>query len=463
MMDMQLLFGGQLSYDQISPNKPSVLNKPSSVDTEDTKSLSTGQSEDIPSMDALLLQRLEDADPINSWRSNDLAQKKVQKKDIFSSVIDKQPGDASVEMEVNSCVSLINDIKKQKKSFKHNPIPEYPEYDDSPVVNKKKNVPVEDKKAGKKLDRSNHKKYLLNQEMTVNSPIVTSPRRSRSRIKLDVEAKDIVVDTPDPRSQLCDYDKNPTKLYLAIQKNKWDDASRHAIDDPASCSTWVSRKEKKEKGGGLRWCLLPLHAAIVFNAPNETILTLLRMHPLGAKCKDDHGSLPLHLAFRNQCDVFIVYLLILAYPEGLNGLDRKNRVPRAMMESSPDITLKEEYSEAIDKATDYSRLAGIGFKAKILDLEERLEEAIALAQENATDCKGLYIPKSSNGQTKGTPNARLKEMELKVFGEESDKPLFQRVQQLECAFFGHEGSMMDLGLNLRLERVEESIESALAY
>jgi len=110
----------------------------------------------------------------------------------------------------------------------------------------------------------------------------------------------------------CDFDKNPTKLYLLIQDKKWDEAARRSSESPPEAYTWVSRRERD---GKLRWRLLPLHAAIIFKAPERLVEALLCAYPPGAQCKDDQGMLPIHLAFRNGSSEGVVNLLLVAYQE----------------------------------------------------------------------------------------------------------------------------------------------------
>ena len=188
----------------------------------------------------------------------------------------------------------------------------------------------------------------------------------------DMKLNDSVEYTRNDR-RLCDFDKNPTSLYLYIQQKNWNEVERIAFANPASCSIWVSRKETD---GTLRWCLLPLHAAIIFKAPSRTIMVLLKSYPLGATCKDDQGMLPIHLAFRNQSEMFIVYLLIIYFPESLQMKDRKNRSPRAVVESLQNNPLMEGYLEAIENAPHYINLISNKFTAKIKDLEIMHKEAM---------------------------------------------------------------------------------------
>lgn len=125
----------------------------------------------------------------------------------------------------------------------------------------------------------------------------------------------------------CDYDLDPTYLYQAIEAKQWHHVKTATKADDAITqgSTWVVRKEKD---GKLRWRLLPLHAAIIFGAPMETIELLLNLNPAAAQCKDDQGMLPAHLAFRNpNINWEIVEELLSAYPQAIQIKDRKGRTP----------------------------------------------------------------------------------------------------------------------------------------
>ena len=91
----------------------------------------------------------------------------------------------------------------------------------------------------------------------------------------------------------------------------------------AAC--WVVRKERD---GRLRWRLLPLHAALIFNAPVTVVEILLRAFPAAATLKDDQGMLPLHLACRNAPVNFeVLEELLTAYPAAVYVKDRKGRTP----------------------------------------------------------------------------------------------------------------------------------------
>jgi hypothetical protein len=151
----------------------------------------------------------------------------------------------------------------------------------------------------------------------------------------------------------CDYDTNPTELYLAVQRKDWEAAVERAAAFPQEASTWVSRKEAD---GKLRWRLLPLHAAIIFRAPERAISALLSAFPQGAACKDDQGMLSLHLAFRNGCDEDVVDLLLMAYPQSIDVQDRKGRTPMVLAQQSTHAN-RDKYIRALEKGPAYYAVA----------------------------------------------------------------------------------------------------------
>uniref|UniRef100_A0A7S4JAZ6 Uncharacterized protein n=1 Tax=Odontella aurita TaxID=265563 RepID=A0A7S4JAZ6_9STRA len=175
-----------------------------------------------------------------------------------------------------------------------------------------------------------------------------------------------------------DYDspRGPTRLYSLIESRKWKKASVRANTFPSEASVWVRRYEQSDGGGGsvatgfyskgslrsysrrddsrisssqsrsssskrTRWRLLPLHAAILFDAPAHVIEALLEVLPSAARSRDDKGYLPLHLACRNDkkrsdsSDVAdVVKALLEAYPEGAFEEDEKGRTPLVLADRS---------------------------------------------------------------------------------------------------------------------------------
>jgi hypothetical protein len=141
----------------------------------------------------------------------------------------------------------------------------------------------------------------------------------------------------------CDYDNNPTGLYQAMENEawlsaldfletgKWQDAlgtKLFASDDPVTpgvqARTWVTRYDDD---GTVRWSQLPFHAAIIFKAPIEIFVMLVKLHPQGARCTDDQHMLPLHLAIKYGSDDTILRLLVDSFPDAISTKDSRGRLP----------------------------------------------------------------------------------------------------------------------------------------
>eukprot|EP00977_Amphora_coffeiformis_P004661 scaffold1001_cov169-Amphora_coffeaeformis.AAC.8 len=124
---------------------------------------------------------------------------------------------------------------------------------------------------------------------------------------------------------VCDYDTSTTVLYELLEASKWDEARNRCRSHPSEVRTWIVRRDKSHK---VRWKLLPLHAAIIFQSPNAVVSSLLEKYPKAASCPDDQGMLPLHLAFRHkQEDEDLLELLLVQYPKAVLLKDNRQRVP----------------------------------------------------------------------------------------------------------------------------------------
>ena len=124
---------------------------------------------------------------------------------------------------------------------------------------------------------------------------------------------------------VCDYDKSATGLYEMLEGSQWDQARSRCRTHPTEVRTWIVRRDKQRQ---VRWKLLPLHAAIIFQSPHPVISALLDQYPQAASCPDDQGMLPLHLAFRHkQDDEDLIELLLVQYPQAVLAKDKRQRLP----------------------------------------------------------------------------------------------------------------------------------------
>ncbi len=190
----------------------------------------------------------------------------------------------------------------------------------------------------------------------------------------------------------CDYDVNPTKLYLSIQHKKWELANNLIKAQPQQAKTWIYRKESdkkkqcpvEEKGDTecvelvvtpkvqeatslkIRWRLLPLHAAVIFKAPESIIQALITAYPRACCFKDDQGMLPIHLAIRNESLPSIITMLLIAFPQSANIGDRKNRTPLHLTQLMKCILLQEKYINVLQNYNYYYEVAAASFNASTL-------------------------------------------------------------------------------------------------
>ena len=144
----------------------------------------------------------------------------------------------------------------------------------------------------------------------------------------------------------CDYDTQCTKLYKIIEEKQWEEVLYYPESgkfydttifttmlgnepDPPSVQvrTWVTALDET---GDVRWCQLPLHAAITFQAPFSVIARLVEIYPKCVRCADDQDLLPLHYAFRFGAEDEVVALLLERFPQAIGKKAVKDRLPLDM-------------------------------------------------------------------------------------------------------------------------------------
>ncbi|CAB9503532.1 expressed unknown protein [Seminavis robusta] len=133
-----------------------------------------------------------------------------------------------------------------------------------------------------------------------------------------------------------------TALFDAIQNNDWsavdffldtgtfsfspfqsyDEGCKAAAEEQSE--TWVVCEDDE---GRLIWRQLPIHAAICYGAPFNTVKELIKVYPAGLRCADVDGNLPIHLAFRFNCTDRILRLILKAFPEGMEAVNCSGKLP----------------------------------------------------------------------------------------------------------------------------------------
>lgn len=88
--------------------------------------------------------------------------------------------------------------------------------------------------------------------------------------------------------------------------------------------TWVTRFDINDSNK-VMWSQLPLHLAIVCNAPLSIVKALVKLNPQALRCTDDQHMLPLHLALRQGASDEVVAFLALEFPEAVNAKGKNGR------------------------------------------------------------------------------------------------------------------------------------------
>lgn len=146
----------------------------------------------------------------------------------------------------------------------------------------------------------------------------------------------------------CDYDTSCTKLYKMIEGKHWEEiiyfleTSKWYFDTTAFTSiffghgpdprfvearTWVTALDER---GSVRWCQLPLHAAITFQAPFQVIKKLVSVYPESIRCADDQDMLPLHYAFRFGSEDKVLAYILEEFPQATIKRALRDRLPLDM-------------------------------------------------------------------------------------------------------------------------------------
>ena len=184
----------------------------------------------------------------------------------------------------------------------------------------------------------------------------------------------------------CDYDKNVTNLYEAIEKEAFESVvtflttekwslltfTKDVLSPDSQARTWVTRFDPN---GKVRWSQLPLHAAIIFRAPINVVKALIDLYPLSVQCTDDQRMLPLHLAIRVGARDNIMNLLIKCFPNALVTENQHGILPYAIMGRD----VRKEYTESVQQIVKYitRRVKSSqreSSQEKTEDLEEAMEE-----------------------------------------------------------------------------------------
>ena len=163
----------------------------------------------------------------------------------------------------------------------------------------------------------------------------------------------------------CDFDgkDGPTEIWMAIEDQDWNKVIFRCQHSPTEVRTYVFRKRRRRgnssisnnnnnnnddgsRNGGfekrrsssensnIQWRMLPIHAAVISDAPANVLSFLLKAYRDGARAVDDYGMLPIHLAIKKHADPQRINLLLLAFPDCVDVQNNLGQRPVDMAETS---------------------------------------------------------------------------------------------------------------------------------
>jgi len=166
-----------------------------------------------------------------------------------------------------------------------------------------------------------------------------------------------------------DYDMNPTLLYKFIEYKEWGESLERCKYAQQEASTWVVRYEEEsdndsvssESSKTVRWRMLPIHVAIIFNAPLKLVTALCKAYPAGVNSTDDRKMLPIHLCCRVLSNINVATFLITNNASTISKTDYRGRTPLMML---------LDYKEKSKDRTDESAKEEMKNRNVLIDLIE---------------------------------------------------------------------------------------------
>jgi hypothetical protein len=152
----------------------------------------------------------------------------------------------------------------------------------------------------------------------------TSMQNITTRSLIDEKTQTVVELTLEVDYESC------TTLYKKIEEQDWESVV-HFLEtgywigalfaDPVPATdqarTWVTRFDP-DSATKIKWSQLPLHLAVVVDAPLGVIRRLVEAYPKALKCTDDEHMLPFHLAMRHGAPDDVMDYLLSSFPDAVN-------------------------------------------------------------------------------------------------------------------------------------------------
>lgn len=203
------------------------------------------------------------------------------------------------------------------------------------------------RKANAKIDRDTVIVFIFH----LNIMVIDTDTLCCDNVGHDASSEGSITSPTDDGILECDYDMQCTKLYKSIEEKKWEEVLYYLEtgkwhdtsiftsflgtepEAPSvSTRTWVTALDST---GNVRWCQLPLHAAVTFRAPFSVIASLIEVFPKSVRCADDQDMLPLHYAFRFGAEDDVLAYLMEKFPQAIGKKAVKGRLPLDMAYYGP--------------------------------------------------------------------------------------------------------------------------------
>ena len=265
----------------------------------------------------------------------------------------------------------------------------------------------------------------------------------------------------------CDYERDCTPLYKQIENEEWNAVAKFldtgywpgnffadSIPPADQARTWVTRFDPNDNKK-VRWSQLPLHLAIVIEAPYEIVGRLIELYPQAVRCTDDQHMLPLHLAMRHGSSDRIVDLLLAAFPDAVNAKGKNDRTPIDCAIRGPNKVRGRILGAFVEKSkAKATKSAVAAYTKEIALLKAKLEDRSSELDEIRSKMAALETAKDS---VELDLQAKIQELEkAKETIEEEANKKFQEYQS--------ERLVEDFEIQKKIEELEkEKLELEKAH
>ena len=274
----------------------------------------------------------------------------VDKAETEAALAGETAVEKAAEEEASVAKTADEEIAVEKTAVEEAPVEETPvketAVEEAPVEepeNTKENTnPMEEPKAEPAKESFSPFRNPLNIKSALLNKIFksdkTPPKTSEKKVVIESDKADGPTSPKgeskrewfDPDAFEVDYDASPTDLFQALEARQFsyaDEMFKQVYKQfNKDCKTWVVARGLT-KNAQLRFRALPLHAALVFGAPDDMVMKILNSYPNAARGRDVKGRLPIHLAFEHNASAAVVAAIIEVFPRGFFASDKKDKTP----------------------------------------------------------------------------------------------------------------------------------------